>query len=160
VICLASARHERAVHLYGLEPQRVHALLFGVDERFYGPQEPPKTSTYSPWAVIGARDYGTFPPALEGLDAQSDHRRQRAQPARSGAAPTPSCGRTSHTNSGGILYAGAACVATRAEGYRTSRLLRARPSCSTDGMGRPVVASKRATVSDYVRGSEPPDDVW
>ena len=42
VVCFASAQRERLLRQHDLDPDRVHTVPFGVDERFYRPRPRPR----------------------------------------------------------------------------------------------------------------------
>jgi glycosyltransferase involved in cell wall biosynthesis len=156
VVCLASAQREQLLTQYGLEPERVHTVLLGVDERFYRPQAPPDDGYVLAVGRDVGRDYATLAKALEKLDARAIIVASRRN--LDGVALPPNVELRMDVSYPELrsLYAGAACVAipTQPDGYRYGA------DCSGQtvlldamAMGRPVVASERATLSDYL--SEP-----
>jgi glycosyltransferase involved in cell wall biosynthesis len=166
IVCLASAQRQQLLDQHGLEPERVHAVLFGVDERFYRPQEPPEDGYVLAVGRDMARDYATLARAVEKLDARAILVASERNVAGVKLPPNVELRLDVSYEELRSLYAGAACVAipTRADGYPYGA------DCSGQtvlldamAMGRPVVASERATLSDYVRHSEtalivPPED--
>jgi glycosyltransferase involved in cell wall biosynthesis len=166
VVCFASAQREQLLSQHGLDPDRVHMVPLGVDERFYRPRQPPDDGYVLAVGADMARDFATFARAVERLDARTIL-----------VAPTRNLSDVKLPQNVELrrratypelreLYAGAACVVipTRREGYQYGA------DCSGQtvlvdamAMGRPVVASERATLSDYVRDQEtalivPPED--
>jgi glycosyltransferase involved in cell wall biosynthesis len=166
VVCLASAQRDRLLRQYGVAPERVHAVLFGVDDRFYCPQEPPDDGYVLAVGRDMARDYATFAQALEKLDARAIIIANERNLAGVKLPPNTELRLDVSYEQLRSLYAGAACVTipTRAESYPYGA------DCSGQtvlldamAMGRPIIASERATLSDYVRQSEtalivPPED--
>ena len=166
VVCFAAAQREQLLRQHQLDPARVHAVPFGVDERFYCPHQPPADGYVLAVGRDMARDYATFARAVENLDARAiivaSERNLSAVklPANTEVRLDVSYAELRR------LYEGAACVVlpTRREGYPYGA------DCSGQtvlldamAMGRPVLASERATLSDYVRDSEtalivPPED--
>ena len=166
VVCFASAQRERLLRQHDLDPGRVHVVPFGVDERFYLPRPAPSNGYVLAVGRDMARDYRTFARALDGLDARA-------------IIVASERNLTDITTPENVelrldvsypelreLYAEAACVVlpTRREGYQYGA------DCSGQtvlldamAMGRPVVATERSTLSDYVRDREtallvPPED--
>ena len=166
VVCFASAQRDLLLDQHDLDPGRVHVVPLGVDERFYQPRPAPANGYVLAVGRDMARDYETFARALDGLDAR-------------GIVVASERNLTGVTTPENIelrldvsypelrdLYAGAACVVlpTRREGYHYGA------DCSGQtvlldamAMGRPIVASERATLSDYVSEPEtalivPPED--
>jgi glycosyltransferase involved in cell wall biosynthesis len=166
VVCFSSAQRELVQRQYRLPPERVHTVLFGVDERFYRPDEPPEDGYVLAVGRDMARDYATFAQAVEKLDARAII--VASERNLGGVKLPPNAELRLDVSYAELrsLYAGAACVAipTRAEGYPYGA------DCSGQtvlldamAMGQPVVASERATLSDYVRQSQtalmvPPED--
>jgi glycosyltransferase involved in cell wall biosynthesis len=165
VVCFASAQRERLLELYRLDPERVHMVPFAVDERFFRPLKPPGDGYVLAVGKDVARDYATFGRAVENLDARAiivggEACLQGVKLPGNVEARTKVPYRELRA-----LYEGAGCVviATRRDGYPFGA------DCSGQttllealAMGRPVVASERATLSDYVTDRTalmvPPED--
>jgi glycosyltransferase involved in cell wall biosynthesis len=157
IVCISEAGRSRLIELTDVDPDRVHVVNLGVDERYWQPR-PPAPDGYV--LTVGrdlARDYATFVEAV-------------------GAVPRPAVLVAKHENLRGIaipdnvdvrldiapsavrdLYAGAACVIVpiRAEGHRsgtensgTIALLEAMATA------RPTIVTERRTLADYVRASD------
>ena len=156
VVCFASAQRDLLLDQHDLDSDRVHVVPFGVDERFYRPRPTPSNGYVLAVGRDMARDYGTFTRALAGLDV---HAIIVASERNLTDVTVPSNVELRLDVSYPELrelYAGAECVVlpTRHEGYQYGA------DCSGQtvlldamAMGRPVVASERSTLSDYV--SEP-----
>ena len=71
VVCFASAQREQLLRQHALDPDRVHMVPFGVDERFYSPRPAPANGYVLAVGRDMARDYRTFAGALDGLDARA-----------------------------------------------------------------------------------------
>jgi glycosyltransferase involved in cell wall biosynthesis len=153
VVCFANAQRDRLLEQYDLDPERVRTVEFGVDERFWTPQAPPEDGYVLTVGADLARDYATFSSAVERLDARVVV--VASERTLAGVKLPP--GVEVHTRVPYLalrdLYAGAACVVlpTRADGYPYGA------DCSGQtvlldamAMGRPVVASQRETLTDYV----------
>jgi glycosyltransferase involved in cell wall biosynthesis len=166
VVCFATAQRERLLNLYDLSAERVHVVPFGVDDRFYRPQEAPEDGYVLAVGADLARDYATLSRAVERLDAKvilvASQRTASGMKLPANTELRMKVGYPELRR----LYAGAACVVlpTRREGHPYGA------DCSGQtvmldamAMGRPVVASQRSTLSDYVRDGEtalivPPED--
>jgi glycosyltransferase involved in cell wall biosynthesis len=157
VVCFASAQRDRLLDQYDLDPALVHTVAFGVDERFWSPQPPPEDGYVLAVGADLARDYATFARAVEGLDARVVL--VASERALVGVELPPQVEVQIRAPYLGLrdLYAGAACVVlpTRADGYPYGA------DCSGQtvlldamAMGRPVVASERETLADYVADGE------
>lgn len=154
VICFADAQRESLIELSGADPDRVHTVGLGVDERFLATDTPPPAGG----AVLAVgrdlgRDYRTFAVALSGIESRvvlvtSDRnvagvRLPEHVELRLDVSPVEL--RT--------LYEQAACVVvpTRKEGFAFGA------DCSGQtvvldafAMSRPVVTSERSTLRGYV----------
>ena len=166
VVCFATAQRDRLLAQYRLEPGRVHTVPFGVDERFWTPQAPPEDGYVLTVGADLARDYATFSRAVDGLDARvlvvASERTLAGVKLPPGVEVRTQVPYLALRD----LYAGAACVVlpTRADGYPHGA------DCSGQtvlldamAMGRPVVASQRETLTDYVEDARtamlvPPED--
>ena len=167
VICLGEAQRIELVAVAGLEPDRVLTMPIPVDAQFFAPRESGGTRTVLTVGKDLARDYGTFLDAVAPLDAEAllvAHPRNVAGlelPANARLAP-PDLPFTGLRDE----YARAACVvvpqrsddyAFGSEGGGLTALLEAM------AMGRPVVATDRAILHDYVNDGVdallvPPED--
>ena len=166
VVCFASAQRELLLHQHGLDPGRVHMVPFGVDERFYRPRDAPADGYVLAVGRDMARDYDTFSRAVDGLDAKAIIVASERNLTDLRLSDNVELRLNVSYPELRELYAGAACVVlpTRREGYCYGA------DCSGQtvlldamAMGRPVVASSRSTLSDYVHEPEtalivPPED--
>lgn len=166
VICFASAQRDRLLGQHRLDPERVHVAHLGVDEVFYQPRELPTDGYVLAVGRDMARDYSTLARAVERLDARAIIVASERNVAGVKLPRNTELRLDVPFTELRELYAGAACVVlpTRHEGYPYGA------DCSgqtvlLDAMAtaRPVVASRRATLSDYVTESEtalivPPED--
>ena len=154
IICLGEAQRAELVEAAGLAPDRVLNMPIPVDDRFFTPQEAERTRLVLTVGKDLARDYGTFLEAVAPLDVEATlvaHPRNLAGlelPANARLAPA------------GLpftelrdTYARAACVVLPqhddsfpfgSEGGGLTALLEAM------AMGRPIVATERAILRDYV----------
>lgn len=154
VICLGEAQRSELVAAAGLDPDRVLSMPIPVDDRFFTPQEDLATRGLLTVGKDLARDYRTFLEAVAPLDVEATlvaHSRNLAGlalPANARLAPA------------GLpftelrdAYARAACVVLPqhsdtfpygSEGGGLTALLEAM------AMARPVVATDRAILRDYV----------
>lgn len=166
VVCFGERQRERVMALAGLSPERVHTVLLGVDEQYFSPREP----VGEPYVLaVGkdlARDYATFAAALAGLDLRAE---LVTLPRNLVGVELPPGVRVRSGISYAELrdlYAGAACVVLPqrrddhphgSEAGGLTALLEAL------AMGKPVVASERAILFDYVAEDRealvvPPED--
>jgi glycosyltransferase involved in cell wall biosynthesis len=167
VICLGEAQRVELVDAAGLEPHRVLTMPIPVDAQFFEPREAGGARSVLTVGKDLARDYGTFLEAVSPLAVEATvvaHPRNLAGlelPANTRLAPAtlPFTGLRD-------AYARAACVvvpqrgddyAFGSEGGGLTALLEAM------AMGRPVVATDRAILHDYVEDGVhallvPPED--
>lgn len=154
VVCLAESQRDQLLEQTGLPPERVHVVPLGIDERYFAPRAAPTQG--EPYVLaVGkdmARDYETFARAVEQLGVRAEI---AAYPRNLEGVRLPPGTRARAVPPAELreLYAGAACVVVpqRRDGY---------PYGSEGGgltallealaMGRPVVASDRAVLHDYV----------
>ena len=157
VVCFASAQRERLLRQHDLDPGRVRVVPLGVDERFYSPRPAPTNGYVLAVGRDMARDYATFASALDALDARGIIVASERNLTDVKVPENVELRLDVSYPELRELYAGAACVVlpTRHEGYRYGA------DCSGQtvlldamAMGRPVIASERSTLSDYVRDSE------
>lgn len=166
VICLGESQRTELVAVTGLDPDRVVTMLVPIDAAFF---EPRGESSGRKVLSVGkdlARDYATLAEAVRPLDVEAAI---IAHPRNIDERVLP----PNATLRGGVpfrelreLYAGAACVVVpqRSDDYRygsegggLTALLEAM------AMGKPIVATERAILRDYVEdGVEallvPPED--
>jgi glycosyltransferase involved in cell wall biosynthesis len=153
VICLGESQRSELLALAGLDPERVVTMLVPVDTQYFEPRGVATGRTVLSVGKDLARDYATFIEAVGPLDAAAtlvSHPRNVAElevPANTtlrGNVPWSELRE---------LYAGAACVVLPqraddypygSEGGGLTALLEAM------AMGRPIVASERAILRDYV----------
>jgi glycosyltransferase involved in cell wall biosynthesis len=166
VVCFASAQRERLLSQHDLDPERVRVVPFGVDERFYSPRPAPANGYVLAVGRDMARDYGTFARAVDALDARGIIVASERNLTDVKVPVNVELRLDVSYPELRELYAGAACVVlpTRREGYHYGA------DCSGQtvlldamAMGRPIVASERSTLSDYVSEPEtalivPPED--
>lgn len=166
IICFASAQRDRLLGQHRLDPARVHVAHLGVDEAFYQPRELPTDGYVLAVGRDMARDYSTLAQAVERLGAKTIIVASQRNLAGVKLPSNTELRLDVPFTELRELYAGASCVVlpTRHEGYPYGA------DCSgqtvlLDAMAsaRPVVASRRATLSDYVVESEtalivPPED--
>lgn len=67
IVTISDAGRDRIVRDIGLDPSRVSAIPFGVDQRFWQPGPPAADGHVLTVGRDLARDYGTFAEALDGL---------------------------------------------------------------------------------------------
>ena len=154
VVCFAEAQRESLIELSGADPERIHTVWLGTDEKFLATDEPPPAG--GPVLAVGrdvGRDYRTFAEAVSTIDAEivlvaSERNLKRVR--------LPSHVRLRLDVSAvelRTLYEQASCVVvpTRKEGYAYGA------DCSGQtvivdafAMGRPVVTSERSTLAGYV----------
>jgi glycosyltransferase involved in cell wall biosynthesis len=166
VVCLGRSQRTELIASTGLDPARVVTLLVPVDAEFFQPRVSSGGSSVLSVGKDLARDYTTLAEAVRPLAVQTTvvaHRRN----VHENALPP------NMTLRGGLsygelrdLYADAACVvvpqrrndyAFGSEGGGLTALLEAM------AMGRPVVATERAILRDYVEDGVdallvPPED--
>jgi glycosyltransferase involved in cell wall biosynthesis len=165
VVCLGAAQRERVVEVAGLDPARVHVVLLGADVDWFRPRPP--ASGAEPYVLtVGkdlARDVATFADAVARLGVRAQivaHPR-----TLEGVRLPPNAAVRSNLSAGELrhAYAGAACVVVpqRPDGYpygSESGGLTA--VCEALAMGKPIVATDRAVLRDYLEPDElvPPSD--
>jgi glycosyltransferase involved in cell wall biosynthesis len=167
VVCLGEAQRTELVGIAGLEPDSVLSMPIPVDARFFTPVARDDARGVLTVGKDLARDYGTFLEAIAPLDVEATlvaHPRNLSGlelPPNARLAPREVPFTELRT-----AYARAACVvvpqrsdeyAFGSEGGGLTALLEAM------AMGRPVVASDRAILHDYVEDGVdallvPPED--
>ena len=153
VICLGESQRLELISLAGLDPERVVTMLVPIDDQFFQPRGAADNRMVLSVGKDLARDYATFLEAVRPVDAEVA---LVAHPRNVDSLELP----PNATLRGGVpflelreLYAAAACVvlpqrrdsyAYGSEGGGLTSLLEAM------AMGRPIVASDRAILRDYV----------
>jgi glycosyltransferase involved in cell wall biosynthesis len=152
VICMGESQRVELVELAELDPDRVLTLTIPVDERYFHPQQQRGTTVLAVGKDL-ARDYATLLTALDGMDAELEI---VAHPRNLVGLELPSNAAFRQGLPYEELrdaYAEAACVVLPqrsddypfgSEGGGLTTLLEAM------AMGRPIVASNRAMLHDYV----------
>jgi glycosyltransferase involved in cell wall biosynthesis len=150
LICLGESQRRELVERAQLDPERVVTMLIPVDDRFFRPEERDGATVLAVGKDL-ARDYGTL--AAAGVDAEVH---VVAHPRNLAGIQVPPNMRVLQGLPSVALrdeYARAACVvlpqrddayAFGSEGGGLMALLEAM------AMGRPIVASDRAILHDYV----------
>jgi glycosyltransferase involved in cell wall biosynthesis len=167
IICLGEAQRDELIDVARLDPERVLSMVIPVDDRFFSSSaQPDDGRTVLTVGKDLARDYATFGRAVEPLDVDATlviHPRN----VQGVELPSNAVLRDGVSFTGlRDLYARTACVvlpqrgdgfAYGSEGGGLTALLEAM------SMGRPVVASERAILRDYVEDGVdallvPPED--
>ena len=154
IVCLGEAQRDELVTSARLEPERVLSMVIPVDDRFFTPAaEPDDGRTVLTVGKDLARDYATFAEAVRPIDAEATlvaHPRNVDGVDLPANAVLRSNVSFTHLRE---LYAQAGCVVLPqrpddypygSEGGGLTALLEAM------SMGRPVVATERAILRDYV----------
>jgi glycosyltransferase involved in cell wall biosynthesis len=163
VVCLGEWQRRRLEEQTGT---RATTALLGIDERYFTPRSPPAGEPYV--LAVGkdlARDYGTFVQAVAPLGVRVEI---AAYPRNLEGVRLPPQARARVASAAELreLYAGASCVVVPqrrpeyphgSEGGGLTSLL------ETLAMARPLVASDRPILHDYVTEGEtallvPPED--
>lgn len=167
-LCLSETLAQRLIGVHHIPKSRVHNTGYGVDTRFFQP-DPSIATTPNLVASAGManRDYKTLAAAMAGLNAEAkiaaDSAWFRSDLDIAGQPLPPNVEARSYGNYVGLrrLYAEAACVvvplydAVHACGYAVI--------AEAMAMGKPVITTKIAGHSDYIREGEngfyvPPGD--
>lgn len=165
VACLGAAQREELLELTDIAPERVGVLHLGVDDRFFRPS----AGTDGYVLAVGrdlARDYATLARAAAALDAEIHVVAEERNLAGVDLPPNVRVHRGLSWAKLRDLYAGARCVALplRRPDYRFgtegSGLTAIVESMA---MAKPVVASERPILDDYVEPERsallvPPED--
>jgi len=163
VICLGTSQRHDTIERCGLVPERVHTLPVGVDVDWFEPRE----VSGEPYVLtVGkdlARDLRTFAEAVAAIDAPVEI---VAHPRNLADLVVPANARVRSFVSAPELrdlYAGAACVvvAQQPDGYPYgSEGGGLTTICEAMAMAKPVVATDRAILHDYLEDDElvPPGD--
>jgi glycosyltransferase involved in cell wall biosynthesis len=166
VVCLGESQRQYVVEGIGARDDRTLTLLLPVDERWWSPRGAPDGEPLVLTAGKDlARDFATFAAAVAGLDARAE---LAVLPRNLEGIRLPANATARRVGSSELrdLYARAAVVVVpqRADGYRygsegggLTALLEAM------AMAKPVVATERAILHDYVSDGEdallvPPGD--
>ena len=153
VVCLGESQRAELAAAAGIREERVETLLLPVDETFFSPQA--DAASDGSILTVGkdlARDYETFVDAVRRIDAEA---RLAVYPRNVEGLDLPPNASVRRLSSVELrdAYARAACVVLPqrpddysygSEGGGLTALLEAM------AMGKPVVASKRAILRDYV----------
>jgi glycosyltransferase involved in cell wall biosynthesis len=154
LVCFAEAQRQRLLELTGADPSTVRTVPPGVDERFYAPSGPPPPDGHV--LAVGrdlARDYRTFCAAVAELDAQVVLVASRRNLVDIEVPGNVRCAIDIGPQDLRELYRGARCVVvpTKRDEYPFGA------DCSGHTVvfdafasGRPVVATRRATLDEYV----------
>ena len=153
VVSLGESQRIELMEAVGIPDDRTITLLVPIDERFFEPQ--PETACDGGILTVGkdlARDFATFAEAIRGIDAQA---RLVVLPRNVAGVELPPSAEVQRLSSIDLraAYARAGCVVLpqRRDGYPygsegggLTALLEAM------AMGKPLVVSERAILSDYV----------
>jgi glycosyltransferase involved in cell wall biosynthesis len=165
VVCLGEAQRAGAIELAGLDPAQVHVVLLGADVEWLRPAPPPPGG--EPYVLtVGrdlARDLATFADAVRRLGLRAE---VVGHPRTLEGVHLPPNTRVRSGISADELrdaYAGAACVVvpqrpdTYPYGSESGGLTAV---CEALAMGRPIVATERGVLRDYLEPDElvPPGD--
>lgn len=164
VVCLGESQRLATIERARLDPARVHTLLLGVDVDWFTPQHADGGDPYV--LTVGkdlARDLHTFVDAVKELDVRVEI---VAQPRNLVGVTVPSNARVRSFIPAAelrALYAGAACfvVPQQPDGYPYGSDGGGLTAlCEAMAMGKPIVATERAILDDYVERDElvPPRD--
>jgi glycosyltransferase involved in cell wall biosynthesis len=159
VVCLGKAQREDAIEIAGLDPDRVHVVLLGADVDWLRPLPPPEAA--DPYVLtVGrdlARDLATFSDAVARLGVRAEI---VGHPRTLEGVRLPANVRVRSGISATELrdaYAGAACVVVpqrRDEYPYGSESGGLTAVCEALAMGRPIVASDRGVLRDYLDPDE------
>jgi glycosyltransferase involved in cell wall biosynthesis len=153
IVCLGTSQRDELVDLASLDPGRVHCMVLPVDERFFEPRDAADGRVVLTVGKDLARDYRTFATAVGTLDVDAElavHPRNLEGLALPGNAHVRGIVPFGPLRD---LYARAACVVVPqrrdtylygSEGGGLTAVLEAM------AMGKPIVASERAILRDYV----------
>ena len=164
VVCLGESQRRDTIARCRVRPERVHVLPLGVDVDWFRPRHTPIGEPYV--LTVGkdlARDLHTFAAAVAPLDVRVEI---VAHPRNLRGVSVPRNARVRSfisTVELRDLYAGAACVVVpqRADGYPYgSEGGGLTTVCEAMAMAKPIVATERAILRDYLQADElvPPRD--
>ena len=164
VVCLGKAQRGRVIELAALDPARVHVVLLGADVDWFRPHAPARGEPSV--LTVGrdlARDVATFADAVARLGVRAEivgHPRTLA-----GVRLPPNARVRTNLSATALreAYARAACVVVpqHPDGYPYgSESGGLTTVCEAFAMGKPVVATDRAVLRDYLDPDElvPPRD--
>jgi glycosyltransferase involved in cell wall biosynthesis len=153
VVCLGESQREELIALAGLDPERTTKLLLPVDDRFFAPAvDGAGAGTVVAVGKDLARDYATLALAVEAIDAPVELA-VYARNLEGIRLPPNAHAKVRSSTELRDLYADAGCVVLPqrpddypfgSEGGGLTALLEAM------AMGKPVVATERAILRDYL----------
>jgi glycosyltransferase involved in cell wall biosynthesis len=153
VICLGESQRSELISLAGLDPERVVTMLVPVDAEFFQPRSIAGGRTVLSVGKDLARDYATFLEAVRPLAVDATLVSHPRNVDKLDLPPNTALRGSVPFSELREFYAGAACVVLPqraddypygSEGGGLTALLEAM------AMGRPIVASERAILRDYV----------
>jgi glycosyltransferase involved in cell wall biosynthesis len=153
VICLGESQRSELIALAGLDPDRVVTMLVPVDVQYFEPRAVATGRTVLSVGKDLARDYATFLEAVGPLDVAATLVSHPRNVAQLEVPPNTTLRGSVPFSELRERYAAAACVVLPqraddypygSEGGGLTALLEAM------AMGRPIVASERAILRDYV----------
>jgi len=153
VVCLGESQREELLELVDVDQATVRTAPFGMDERFFAPSPLPGDGHVLSVGRDLARDYATLAAAVEGLPTQvvvvAEDRNMSGVRLPANVEVRRGLSYPELRD----LYAGAACVAIpmRRDGYPYgSEASGLTAYLEASACGRPVVASERAILRDYL----------
>lgn len=153
VVCLGESQREELLEVTGVDEARARTAVFGMDERFFAASPLPEDGYVLSVGRDLARDYATLAAAVDGLDARVVVVAEERNVAGLRLPANVELRRGLSYVELRELYAGAACVVipTRRDGYPYgSEASGLTAFLEASACGRPVVASERAILRDYV----------
>ena len=159
VVCLGESQRQRTIEQAGLASARAHTVLLGIDPQYFSPREHAAPVREPYVLAVGkdlARDYRTLAEAVRPLGVRTEIAAFERNVAGTALPP--------HVRARAVpvaelreLYVGAACVVVPqfrdgypygSEGGGLTSVL------ETFAMARPLVASDRAILHDYLTDGE------
>jgi glycosyltransferase involved in cell wall biosynthesis len=158
IVCLGESQRLGLIERAGLDPERVHTVLLGADVEWFTPQGRKADEPYV--LSVGkdmARDLQTFASAVGELDIRVEI--VTLPRNLEGVSLPPNAHVRTGISSTELrdLYDGAACVVVsqQPEGYPYgSEGGGLTAICEAMAMGKPIVATERAILGDYLDGDE------